>query len=109
MEKINEVAYLVDLLDCYSSLLTEHQQEIATLYFEENLSYGEIALQMSTSRTAAYAAVKRLKQTLLQSENKLGLLARRTALMSLMNDAYDHRKTKAELADEIRALLVANK
>ena len=109
MDKLTEVKLYIDLMDCYGSLLTPHQQEIATLYFEENLSYGEIAAHLSTSRTAAYAAVKRLKQSLVQSERKLLLLERRQSLIELMHDAYDHKLTKQELSDAIRALIVANK
>ncbi len=109
MDKLTELADIIDLLDCYRPLLTPHQQEIATLYFEENLSYGEIATQLQTSRTAAYAAVKRLRITLENCETKLGLLQRRSELIALMNDAYDHRKTKAQLADDIRQLIVAQR
>lgn len=109
MTTVHQLAYYIDLLDCYRSMLTPHQQEIAALYFEENLSYGEIANQANTSRTAAYAAVKRLCSTLEQLERRLGLLQRREALIALVNDAYDHRKTKAELTAEVRQLIVATR
>ena len=60
-----------DLLDCYGALLTARQRECLDLYYNENLSLGEIAgeeqlmayesaLHMEESRTARKAAAEAL-------------------------------------------------
>ena len=63
------------LLDLYGALLTEKQQGIMTLYYDEDLSLGEIAAEFGISRQGVHDAVKHCEKALLEYEDKLGLLA----------------------------------
>ncbi|MFR7472294.1 MAG: sigma factor-like helix-turn-helix DNA-binding protein [Ruminococcus sp.] len=43
---------LVLLLDCYGTLLTDRQRQMIQLYYDEDLSLGEIAQIIGISRQA---------------------------------------------------------
>ncbi len=62
--------------DFYGALLTKKQQEIFDLYYQQDLSLGEIAELHKVSRQAIYDLVKRTDQSLKAYENKLGLVAK---------------------------------
>lgn len=70
-EKFAQMALLYDF---YGSLLTEKQQDILTLYYEDNLSLGEIALEYGISRQAVHDLLKRTEKTLQEYEGKMGLV-----------------------------------
>lgn len=64
------------LLSFYGAMLTQRQQEILRLYYEEDLSLSEIAELSGISRQAAHDTIRRGAQQLLALENRLGLRAR---------------------------------
>ena len=68
--------YLSWYLAFYGQMLTENQQEIARLYFEEDYSLAEIAQQFSVSRQSIHDTVNRVEKTLTEFEEKLGLARR---------------------------------
>lgn len=68
--------YLSWYLAFYGQMLTENQQEIARLYFEEDYSLAEIAQQFSVSRQSIHDTVNRVEKTLNDFEEKLGLARR---------------------------------
>ena len=79
------------LFDFYGVLLTEKQRTFLTYYFHDDYSLGEIAAEFGISRQAVYEHIKRAETTLLEYEEKLGLLAK-----------HEERMKQAE---EIDALL----
>ncbi|WP_297631438.1 putative DNA-binding protein [uncultured Clostridium sp.] len=62
------------LMDYYLPLLTEKQQNIMEMYYNEDLSLAEIAEINKTSRQAIHDLIKRCEKQLLAYENKLNLL-----------------------------------
>ena len=63
-----------ELLDYYGLLLTEKQRETVALYYNEDLSLGEIAENTGISRQGVRDSIKRSEVILLEAEEKLGLL-----------------------------------
>ena len=64
------------LLDFYGQLLTERQLNACRLYYEENFSLGEIALELGISRQAVHDNIRRATIALEGYEQKLGLVNR---------------------------------
>lgn len=72
MSKLGRIMLLYDF---YGSLLTSKQQEVMRLYYEHDLSLGEIAVELKISRQAVHDILKRAERSLEAYEAKLGLLA----------------------------------
>lgn len=70
-EKITQVSLLYDF---YGRLLTERQQDIMRLYYEENLSLAEIAQEFSISRQGVHDSLKNGEKALYEYEEKLELM-----------------------------------
>ncbi|MGI6586713.1 MAG: putative DNA-binding protein [Gracilibacteraceae bacterium] len=72
-DKLVQIALLFDF---YGQLLTEKQIEIVDMYYNNDLSLGEISEQKGISRQGVYDTLKRAEKTLYQYEEKLGLVDR---------------------------------
>jgi predicted DNA-binding protein YlxM (UPF0122 family) len=72
-DKIVQIALLFDF---YGQLLTEKQREIVDMYYNNDLSLGEISEQQGISRQGVYDSLKRAEKTLYDYEEKLGLVDR---------------------------------
>ena len=68
-----DVAF-IRLLDIYSPLLTATQREIADLYFNYDLSLGEIAEQKGVSRQSVSDCLQKCRKQVEKYEEKLGFL-----------------------------------
>ncbi|HHX71323.1 MAG TPA: YlxM family DNA-binding protein [Clostridiales bacterium] len=64
------------LFDFYGSILTERQQEVFDLYYNEDLSLAEIAEHAEITRQGVRDALARARTILLNMEEKLGLVRR---------------------------------
>lgn len=64
------------LIDFYGGLLTPNQREIMRLYYENDLSLGEIAEELGISRQAVHYTLKRGLSRLRKIEEKLKLVDR---------------------------------
>lgn len=73
MEKFAKMALLVDF---YGPLLTERQQNIWDLYYQQDLSLTEIAESEHISRQAVHDLIRRTEKILNEYEEKLGLVNR---------------------------------
>lgn len=62
------------LLDVYGMMLTERQRETMELYYEEDLSLGEIAEHAGITRQGVMNCLKKSERHLRQLETKLGLV-----------------------------------
>ena len=79
--------HFLRLWDLYSPLLTETQREITDLYFNYDLSLGEIAEQKEVSRQSVSDCLQKCRKQLEKYEEKLGF-----------------ERTLSELQDEVEAL-----
>ncbi|MFZ5639908.1 MAG: YlxM family DNA-binding protein [Bacillota bacterium] len=86
MDKIGRLALLFDF---YGQLLTAKQQEIIGLYYEQNLSLGEIAEELGVSRQAVHDIIRRGEKVLESYEQKLGLVAKFLNERSKLNEASE--------------------
>lgn len=73
LEKTTRVNLLYDF---YGPLLTKKQQNFIELYFQHNLSLGEISEEYKISRQAVYDLIRRSVSSLEKFENKLHLCSR---------------------------------
>lgn len=64
------------LYDFYGDLLTEKQQEVIELYYNEDLSLTEIAAHSGITRQGVRDSIKRAEFQLAELESQLGLAAR---------------------------------
>ena len=64
----------IRLLDTYAPLLTATQREIADLYFNYDLSLGEIAEQKGVSRQSVSDCLQKCRKQVEKYEEKLGFL-----------------------------------
>ncbi len=62
----------VRLLDLYAPLLTKTQREITELYFNFDLSLGEIAEQKGVSRQSVSDCLQKSRRQVEEYEEKLG-------------------------------------
>ncbi|MDD4802156.1 MAG: YlxM family DNA-binding protein [Syntrophomonas sp.] len=73
---LEKISHIILLKDFYGPLLTEKQQNVLNLHYEDDLSFTEIADEMNISRQAVYDTVKKAESLLEQYEQKLGLVQR---------------------------------
>ena len=101
------------LFDFYGDVLTDRQKEFYDLYYNEDLSLGEIAENYGITRQGVRDVIVRAEATLTELEDKTGLIKRfhtmRAQLEQLLQDAsriaeLAARQDSAEL--EILALRV---
>ena len=62
------------LLDFYGEMLTDKQRDVIELYYEEDLSLGEIAETQKITRQGVRDSIKRGEMQLHEFESKLGLV-----------------------------------
>lgn len=98
LEQRTRMAVLYDL---YSGLLTEKQQDVFDLYYQCDLSLGEIAAEHNISRTAVHDLIKRTENLLEKYESKLHLAEREMNRRKLLKQLY----VLADGNDEMVALL----
>lgn len=63
-----------ELFDLYWPLLNKHQIKYFKLYYEQNLTYDEIAEKFNITRAAVWDSINKTKSSLKKYENKLNLL-----------------------------------
>ena len=112
MSKNLEMGRLIDL---YGGLLTDKQLDIMDLYYNDDLSLGEIADHYDISRQGVHDAIKRGDEALMEYEEKLGLLkaeqARKDEIegfkqlaLAAFNECNAHRSFRT-VAEKIVVLL----
>ena len=68
---MNEFVYYSELFNIYGFLLTKKQQEIFSLYYEDDLSFSEIAEYMKVSKSYIGKIISQTKKKLDYYEENL--------------------------------------
>ncbi len=97
MEQRVKVSLLIDL---YQALLTEKQNAIMNLYFNDDLSLAEISEITNTSRQAVFDTIKRCEKSLLDYESKLNLLSKSEKLEEIKNNISKRLNTINEKSED---------
>ena len=108
-EKNLEIGYL---LDFYGDLLPERKRTVLDLYYNDDLSLGEIAEEIGISRQGVRDQIRKAGEELLFYEEKLGLAKRfRVAreksaellrLLDAEGTAEEIRRVAVELGEAVR-------
>lgn len=83
---MDEIARRTLLFDFYSPLLTDKQQEIFDLYYQQDLSLGEIAEIQQVSRPAVFDLLRRTEEALNAYEEKLSLVKKYLASSLILEE-----------------------
>ena len=91
MTREEEYIFYNNLFDIYGSLLTAREQEIFKLFYEEDLSLGEIATHSIVSKSAIGKTIKIINQKLELYEEKLKILSKKEKINKLLmnNEMYN--------------------
>ncbi|MGM9524705.1 MAG: YlxM family DNA-binding protein [Peptococcaceae bacterium] len=101
LEQRTRMAVLYDL---YSGLLTEKQQNVFDLYYQCDLSLGEIAAEQQISRTAVHDLIKRTEHLLEKYEAKLHLAQRELERKKILEQLGLLAEGNAEMLTLLRQL-----
>ena len=82
--------YLNNLFDYYQKLLTKKEQDIFTLYYEEDLSMQEIADNLNISKSAVGKTLKIVEKKLDNYENTLHLYRNKQKINKLLENNIDN-------------------
>ena len=77
---------MILLFDYYGDLLTDRQKLCLDMHYNQDLSLGEIAQELSISRQAVYDNLSRAEALLKNMEEKTGCVSRDRALRKAMED-----------------------
>ena len=96
------------LFDIYSPLLTDKQRDTLDLYYNDDLSLGEIAESSGVTRQAVMGCIQKTEKRLNELEEQLGLADRFRKISRLLDDltscSHDD-PVKLSLIEQIRDLL----
>lgn len=104
---IDKMVEIEILYSQYSSLLTEKQREIISLYYEEDYSLGEISQFLNISRQSVHDTLKRSEKSLREYEEKLGMISRSEKIDELLNKVDESivKNSNKETIDEVKLIL----
>ncbi len=89
----------------YKNLLTEKQYEALSMYYDEDLSLGEIAEQTGITRQGVRDAIKRGEEIITDLEDKLGLEKK----FRKLTDDIESISRSVEMISEINLRRYGNK
>ena len=103
-EKLEKSVEIGTLCAFYGGLLTQKQQDALRLYYEEDLSLGEIAEELETSRQNVHELITRSAQKLRKYEEALGSMKRAEETARQLKHAMSLLKdiAPADQNDQIR-------
>ncbi|MBQ9481073.1 MAG: DNA-binding protein [Clostridia bacterium] len=96
---------LIGLFGLYKNMLTENQKDLFNLYYECDLSLGEIAEIKGVSRQSVNDGLRKAKEMLSDTEARLGFYERFAAAEKILDKAESGEISVSDAAKEIRDLL----
>jgi hypothetical protein len=103
---LEERLNIINCLDVYSPLLTEHQKEIMDLYYLQDLSLGEISADMKISRQAVHDVIKRTGKSLLGYEEKLEFVGKQESSKKRLTTIIENLEYGATKQTEYAMLML---
>lgn len=85
---------IIGLYDVYGELLTVRQRQIVEMSFNDDLSLGEIAEELSISRQSVRDSLLSSEKLLTDFEEKLGVVKMRESLYDLSNELMKDSETQ---------------
>lgn len=76
------------LLEMYGKLLTDKQVDVIDLYYNQNLSLGEIAEELNITRQGVRKSLVDGEKKLLDIEEKLGFMAQKQRREKIIDEIY---------------------
>ncbi len=86
------------LFDFYGDILTERQKEFYDLYYNEDLSLGEIAENYNITRQGVRDVIVRAEATLTELEDKTGLIKRFHSMTKQLQQVREDAQHLVDLA-----------
>ena len=86
------------LFDFYGDVLTDRQKEFYDLYYNEDLSLGEIAENYGITRQGVRDVIVRAEATLTDLEDKTGLIRRFHTMQEQLRSVHENAAQLVELA-----------
>ena len=94
---LEERVQIAIFIKYYGKLLTERQQDIMSMYVDNNLSLAEVSEELAISRQAVKSAVDTALQILKDTEETLGFVKRDNKIKEIINNKNIDSTTKLEL------------
>lgn len=94
----NQAYRMAMLFDFYGDVLTERQKEFYDLYYNEDLSLGEIAENYSITRQGVRDVIVRAEAILTDLEDKTGLIKRFHTMSEQLKQVYADAEKLVDLA-----------
>jgi len=82
---MQDIMKLSVLFDYYGTVLTQKQADVCDMYFNQNLSLGEISEIMGITRQGVRDCIKKSEKILLGHEEKLGIYKKDLKVSSLID------------------------
>ncbi len=86
------------LFDFYGDVLTDRQKEFYDLYYNEDLSLGEIAENYGITRQGVRDVIVRAEAVLTELEDKTGLIKRFHTMRAQLEQVHQDAERVAELS-----------
>lgn len=102
---MNNLLHATLLYDFYGELLTQKQKLIFEMYYQNDLSFAEIADEQAISRQAVCDQLKRTEKILLDYEKKLKLIERfleQKNLVAKMKTYIENLENKLDLNEDLK-------
>lgn len=105
LDSLDKLLRMNRLFAFYQKLLTDKQQMMLALYYEEDYSLSEIAEHYNISRQAVHDNLKRAEKLLEQYEEKLHLLERQQCRSGILRELIQ-RVSHDSVAQEMLNILM---